>query len=415
MSSPTATPSPSGSPSPTTSPTYQEPTNPWKGGSTAAKAAGEPPPLSRADLDAQIAQADALLAELSAGNAELAALLKQLDELTEKANAALEAKAAADQALRDATTLAETSRATADALAEQLREKHQQLRDWAFSAYSEGGSTAEIMHIFDALMKDPANAGNPVGDLTYLTDERARLFQDIRHLAKRQEEVAARAEANVDAAEVAAQNAAEATAEAEQAVKAHEDAVTKAQADQTDLLQNAGPLAAMLLGVSSPEARQRGQAILDALIERNIDLPDLDKPCSNDNGIYPNGQLPASALCPLWMAPGEYAIPRAAAAFNALSKKFTEDFGRPICVTDSYRSFAQQVAVKASRGFWAATPGYSNHGLGRALDLCGGINSFGTIEHRWMRQNAPAYGWFHPSWAAADGRKPEPWHWEFAG
>ena len=63
----------------------------------------------------------------------------------------------------------------------------------------------------------------------------------------------------------------------------------------------------------------------------------------------------------------------------------------------------------------AAAPGTSNHGLGKALDLCGGINNFGHPAHAWMQQNAPLYGWFHPSWAAAGGSLPEPWHWEYAG
>ena len=64
---------------------------------------------------------------------------------------------------------------------------------------------------------------------------------------------------------------------------------------------------------------------------------------------------------------------------------------------------------------WAASPGTSQHGLGRALDLCGGINSFGSPAHLWMKQNAPLFGWFHPAWAEPDGSLPEPWHWEYAG
>jgi len=55
------------------------------------------------------------------------------------------------------------------------------------------------------------------------------------------------------------------------------------------------------------------------------------------------------------------------------------------------------------------------HGMGRAVDLCGGVQDFSSPAHRWMRQNAPLYGWFHPSWAAAGGSLPEPWHFEFAG
>src|SRR5690606_26259949 len=152
---------------------------------------------------------------------------------------------------------------------------------------------------FDAMMKDPSKAGNPVGDLAYLTDERVRLFQDIRHLTAREEQVAKRAEQDRLATAEAATAAAEATVAAEAAVQAHKDALAAAQEDQAGILRDAGPLAVMLLGMASPEAKARGQAILDALIERNLDVPDLDKACSNDMAAYPNGQLPASALCPL--------------------------------------------------------------------------------------------------------------------
>lgn len=345
----------------------------------------------------------------------MAALLAKLQAVTKDANDALEAKAAATETARLSLARAASSRATAVRLAEQLARKHQQLRDWAFSAYSDGGSTAEMVSVFDALINDPAEAGNPVGDLAYLTDERIRLFDDIRDLTERQAEAAERAQDESAAAQEAAAEAARATVEAEEALEAQRTAVAEAQEEHASTLREAAPLAAVLLGMSSPEAKARGEALLKELTENNIELPEIDQPCSDDEGVYPNGQLPASALCPLWMAESEFAIPSAAVAFNALSQRFAEDFGRPICVTDSYRSFSQQVAVKATRGFWAAPPGTSNHGLGKALDLCGGINNFGTIEHLWMKQNAPLFGWFHPSWAAADGRKPEPWHWEYAG
>lgn len=377
--------------------------------------AAEPEPLDSAAVADQLAEADKLIASLAAGNKALAELLDKLETLTETANAALERKAAADEAAEIATKRAETERATADRLAAQLAEKQQQLREWAFSAYVDGGSTAEMVSVFDAMIKDPSEAGNPVGDLVYLTDDRVLIFQDIRDLTARQKAAAERAEKAASEAEAAAEEAAQAQTEADQAIEEHEELIAEAQEGQIELLADAAPLAAMLIGLASPEAKERGEKILEALKEHNLDLPDLDKACSDDLDAYPNGQLPASALCPLWMAPEHSARPDAAAAFAAMSQKFAKDFGRPICVTSSYRTYADQVAMKAARGFWAAPPGMSNHGLGKALDLCGGIGSFGTIEHLWMKRNAPMFGWFHPSWAAADGRKPEPWHWEYAG
>lgn len=130
---------------------------------------------------------------------------------------------------------------------------------------------------------------------------------------------------------------------------------------------------------------------------------------------YPNGRIPTSLLCPLWGAPGMSLRGDAADAFNRMSQAYAATFGEPICVIDSYRSYDQQISVKSSRGSLAATPGTSNHGWGLAVDLCGGIERFGTAPHNWMRNNAPAFGYFHPDWAQRNGSKPEPWHWEFAG
>ena len=54
-------------------------------------------------------------------------------------------------------------------------------------------------------------------------------------------------------------------------------------------------------------------------------------------------------------------------------------------------------------------------GWGLAVDLGGGINRFGTVQHEWMRSNAPRFGWVHPSWARQSGSLPEAWHWEYKG
>ncbi|WP_353707516.1 M15 family metallopeptidase [Cellulosimicrobium sp. ES-005] len=128
---------------------------------------------------------------------------------------------------------------------------------------------------------------------------------------------------------------------------------------------------------------------------------------------FGNGQIPASALCELSFAPGEQLRCDAAHQIEALNQKFRETFGANLSVTDSYRSYASQVAVKASRGYFAAPPGMSNHGWALALDLGGGIQGYGTAQYEWMRANAPAYGWDNPEWARAGGSKNEPWHWEY--
>ena len=130
---------------------------------------------------------------------------------------------------------------------------------------------------------------------------------------------------------------------------------------------------------------------------------------------YPNGMLPVDALCPLWGTAREVLRADAAAAFDALSREYAAQFAAPICVTDSYRSYDAQVAVKILKPTLAAQPGTSNHGWGVAVDLCDGIERFGTPAHAWMLANAVRFGWFHPAWAEPTGSKPEPWHWEYAG
>lgn len=130
---------------------------------------------------------------------------------------------------------------------------------------------------------------------------------------------------------------------------------------------------------------------------------------------YPNGRLPTAALCPLWGAPGQLLRADAAAAFTGMSTAYAAQFGSPICVTDSYRPYAVQVRLYREKPTLAAYPGSSEHGWGRAADLCGGIQSEGTAAHRWMLANAPRFGWFHPSWAEPGGSRPEPWHFEFGG
>ena len=117
----------------------------------------------------------------------------------------------------------------------------------------------------------------------------------------------------------------------------------------------------------------------------------------------------------MWGAPGKLLRSDAAAAMGRLSRAYAAEFGRPLCITDSYRTLAEQVQVYATKPALAAKPGTSNHGWGTATDLCGGVESFGTEQHAWMLAHAPLYGWFHPSWAGPAGSRPEPWHWEFAG
>jgi D-alanyl-D-alanine carboxypeptidase len=139
-------------------------------------------------------------------------------------------------------------------------------------------------------------------------------------------------------------------------------------------------------------------------------------PCpEQDVSGYANGQIPVASLCPVLFAAGHHLRADAAYAFNTMVLEYAGIFGKPLCVTDSYRSLDAQVRVAEEKPTLAAAPGHSNHGWGLAADLCGGIETFDTPTHEWMLDNAPRFGWFHPAWAEPAGGTPEPWHWEFAG
>ena len=133
-----------------------------------------------------------------------------------------------------------------------------------------------------------------------------------------------------------------------------------------------------------------------------------------------NGRLPDSLLVHLgWPEVDHLRLrPDAAHWLNLLAAAFEAEFGKPLYLSDAYRTYAQQVSLKITKGVFAATPGTSVHGLGLAIDAASRVNVDGSDEHRWMEANAPLYGWFNPFWAQdynSNNGQHEPWHWEFAG
>lgn len=157
------------------------------------------------------------------------------------------------------------------------------------------------------------------------------------------------------------------------------------------------------------------QSILLPLSRKPAKEPTGDSTTSGAGawGGHSNGRIPAAAMCALGSAPGQMLRCDAQAAFDRMSHAYEAKFSSPISVTDAYRDYDTQVILKRRKGRMAATPGTSNHGWALAVDLGGGINSFGSAQHRWMRANAPKFGWIHPGWARQTGSLPEPWHWEF--
>jgi LAS superfamily LD-carboxypeptidase LdcB len=136
--------------------------------------------------------------------------------------------------------------------------------------------------------------------------------------------------------------------------------------------------------------------------------------CTNSSTAgQSNGQLDPASLCPLWEAPGQRLRMDAAHAFDAMSQYHARTLHAPLCVTDSYRSYAQQVDVYHRKPGLAAVPGTSEHGWGLATDLCGGVQTYGSAAFRWMKTYGPRFGFHHPAWAEPTGSKPEAWHWEY--
>ncbi|WP_157237142.1 M15 family metallopeptidase [Promicromonospora sukumoe] len=168
---------------------------------------------------------------------------------------------------------------------------------------------------------------------------------------------------------------------------------------------------ANMLDPSSPTALI--ETLPDAGTSLRRNLLDTVAAYGDSTAGYANGRIPADVLCALPFAPGHLLRCDAAERLAALSARFEKEFGHPIPITDSYRSFEMQVTVRGTKPHLAAIPGTSNHGWGLAVDLGNPIAGGASDEYVWLRLHAPDYGWDNPSWAQLGGAKPEPWHFEF--
>lgn len=374
-------------------------------------------PLSTSAVDDQVAEAERLTDELLRDDKDIATAVADLKRQSRKANSLLQRYAKARDEYSAAKKEADTAERKLDRLKGRLDEGRKDLRDWAFDTYTQGGGYNDAMVLVDTLGRDREALGSSAGDISYLTDNRIRSVDLVREDTVTQASLTREKEKAEDKAAKAKKRAGDAKERLEGVVKDRKARLERLRKEHAEELKDAGPVVQALLGIDRQDAKDASSALKDAISDVGGDVTGLDEAaaCSDNDEVYPNGQVPPGGLCPLYGADGESLRPQAAAAFDAMSKAYERDTGQPICVTDSYRSYAEQVLVKKQRGGWAAAPGKSNHGFGLALDLCGGINSFGHPSHLWMQQNAPLYGWFHPDWAAAGGSLPEPWHWEYAG
>ena len=390
-------------------------------------AAGAPP--TPAEVAEQRAEAEALADELEAQERTGDAARSRLDELTAAANAALEAHQQAEKARweAEATHWAESERL--DLTQQTLRAERGELGRWAAETYRDGvaGGIWELNAVLGARSTDDLTQrlallevvartqGQAIAGLQKATVAQATVSADTEETARLVfDATLAAAAAQEDSERLVAEQAEEVTRlEAELAQTQH---AADAAQDQADRLAAARALAdAQLAEEAQREAARRAEEARRGSGGTNRVTGAIGSCRGQDVSWFPNGRIPADALCPMWGAPGHLLRADAAAAFDSLAEAFASDVGRPLCVTDSYRPLDDQVRLYATKPHLAAVPGTSNHGWGVALDLCGGIQRFGTATHRWMQRYAPLHGWFHPGWAQQGGSRPEAWHWEYGG
>jgi LAS superfamily LD-carboxypeptidase LdcB len=373
--------------------------------------------LTPQQLANQVKAADALRAELMKSSAEVAATNARLERISAEANALLAKLSAARTAQLNAATDAATQKTRLVELGVEVQAAQDALGQLASDAYIRGGGPlGDVTAMLEALTSPSANRNtDTMATVRYLIDARARLFARLRSLRSEQVTTSAKAETTSIKAADAAKAAAQAKAELDGVIAEQRAALEGFLSAQAGQVGRASGLRGALLRSGDPLAAAADRRLAEALKGQDFKLlTDDSSSCGNDTALYPNGQLPASALCPLFATAGDSLRREAAMAFNAMSNAYQQQSGSALCVADSYRSYSEQVAIKLERPGFAATPGTSQHGLGLALDLCGGVQDFSAPAHLWMQRNAPLYGWFHPAWAEPSGALPEPWHWEFA-
>lgn len=348
--------------------------------------------LTPYQLTNQVKAAEALRSALMKSSAQVAAANTRLEGLSAQATTLLANLSAA----RTAQVAAETDAAAQEAhlveLGLEVEAALNALAQLASDSYIRGGGPlGDIVAIFEALTSPSADTNtDTMATVQYLIDGRARLFERLEVLRADQVVTSARAETASQQALAAAEAAAEAKAKLDAVIAQQRAALDALQNAQSDQVGRAAGLRGALLRSESRLARAADRRLAEALQGQDFKLlMDASPNCGKDTAHYPNGRFPASALCPLYAAPDE-GLPRDdAMAFNAMSRAYEQQTGSPLCVTDAYRSYAEQIVVKLATPELAAVPGTSQHGVGLAVDLCGGVQSFASAAHLWMERNAP--------------------------
>lgn len=371
----------------------------------------DPRRLSAAERSAQQLESERLAAELGLEGQAVADARALLADLAAQAGAALEANRAAQQA-HDAAELALQGQQQRLQEARDLVADHEvELGRWAAGVYRDGGAMAgyeTLVTLFESENTDD------FGQRLVMLERVGQLRSTVVTTAEEAEVVQLTAAARAAVSRVEADRA---QTRADQLQREADQLVADQQA-QLDVVSTLLAQARVEGDEAMRQAAARAVAEQRRLAATNDGAGNRVTgrvgSCAGGNvGAYPNGSIPVSALCEV--TDGQYLRADAAFTLGALSAAYEQEWGVPLCVTDAYRTLDSQVGLYATKPHLAAVPGTSNHGWGTAVDLCGGIQTFGTGPHRWMRENAPLFGWFHPSWAQAGGSRPEAWHWEYGG
>ncbi|MBE2997436.1 D-alanyl-D-alanine carboxypeptidase family protein [Nocardiopsis sp. HNM0947] len=365
---------------------------------TVAAEEPEPSPGSAAEAEA----------DLSDVRVELAGLRTELEEARERASGLIEDYLTEQERLEAASERRESAEEQAEAATERTEETRVAAARQAAAAYK--GSDLSSLHAWTG-PRGPAEALERGAYLNLLGEHQSDELDRAEAARVASETLASAASSAETAQEEAAEEADRAREQAEEAVAEQEERTQELMAEQSSLEER-------LPHEAGPGAAREG-ALRDARDAQGSGGGNVSQVSDDDSACEPaeaadhdNGQIPDAALCPLPQS-GEKLRADAAEAFMELDGAFEERFGRALCVTDSYRPYHEQVRLfqEMAPGM-AAQPGTSQHGLGVAVDLCGGVEQLGTVEHQWMLENAGNHDWENPEWAR-DGF--EPWHWEYTG
>lgn len=369
-----------------------------------AVAAEEPEPSPGSSEEAE--------ADLSDVRVELAGLRTELEETRERASGLIEDYLDEQERLEAAAERRESAENQAETAAERSEDTRVAAARQAAAAYK--GSDLSSVHAWTG-PRGPAEALERGAYLNLLGGHRSDELDRAEAARVASETLASAASSAETARKEAAEEADRARERAEEAVAEQEERAQELIAEQSSLEERLPHEPRSGEGAETRENALRDARDAQGSGDGNISQvsDDGDSACEpTEVGGHDNGQIPDAALCPL-PQPGEKLRADAAEAFMELDGAFEQEFGRPLCVTDSYRPYHEQVRLfqEMTPGM-AAQPGTSQHGLGVAVDLCGGVEQLGTVEHRWMLGHAEAHDWENPEWAR-DGF--EPWHWEYTG